>query len=118
MQKQVIFLIFILILFYIIRNNNNAIESFRNRRRKRNNKNNTQNNKEDFSNMSIATLFKTVTGSSEKRQKFINEVNERERNRHELIMNKPSKNTKDSMKKFNALKDGFYDIINLNMVRQ
>ena len=102
-------------MFYIIRNNH-AIETFRNRRRKcKKNKNNT--NKEDFGNMSIGTLFKTLTSSSDKKQKFIDEVNERERSRHDLIVNKQSKNTKDSMKKFIALKDGLYDIFKLNMIK-
>lgn len=112
MKKQVILLIFILITFYIIRNNKYFIESFKSRRRKQK-KNKV---KEDFNNMNISNLFKVLTSDNEKRKKFIEEVNERERERHDMIMNEPSKNTKDSMKKFYALRDGFYDIIKLNMV--
>lgn len=117
MEKQVILFIFILVVYHFV--SNNTIESFRSKRqnKNKNDKKNNKNNKEDFGNMSIPNLFKTLSSSDEKRRKFIEDIDDRERKRHELIVNKPSKNTKDSMKKFYALRDGFYDIMKLNLTR-
>lgn len=135
MRQQVILLIFILICLYFI--NNKETEPFRNRskekytnrrkekytnkkkkkytntgeKQKKNNKDDTNNVKSRFG---IPGLFNNIiSGSSGKKAKILNEINEREKKRHKIILHKNSKNVGDVIGKFNLLKEGLYDIISV-----
>lgn len=131
MKNQVILLIFILVVFYLT-SNVHTFESFSNRkrrRRKRRNRRNKRNNdeevKEDYVNVGITDTIKNIIKgtqsqkyetSSEDKKKMISDMNKRHLKTSKLIREKTSKNVTDSLEKFNALKNGMYDILNFGLM--
>lgn len=125
-NNQVILVIFMVIMFLCL--NKKFMEPFANKNRKRKDKKSKRKNlknkknkkgkskKEDFINIGITNLFKGFMSHNEedkKKDKKVTKINKREHERHDMINNKPSKNTTDSMHKFSALKQGLYDIVDM-----
>jgi hypothetical protein len=124
-NNQAILVVFMVIVFLVL--NRQFMEPFANKNRKRKDnsskrknkkykKKKQRSNKENFINMGITNLFKgfmSQNNEDNKKDNKVNKINKREKERHDMINNKPSKNTTDSMYKFSALKQGLYDIIEM-----
>lgn len=129
-NNQVILIIFIIMVLFLIKQNN--IEPFKGKRRRRrrrsrenyknDEKNNEKNNKkdkqtkEDFGNTAITNTLGSIlnltrTPEQIEKAKFREEMLKRREKRTKLIREKTSKNVADSVEKFNALKEGFFDIM-------
>jgi len=138
-NNQIVFLIFIVTVFFMISHqfikepftskhkktngNKNKKEKIKKTKIKKTTKKNKQkqkkNKKEDFINTGISNLFNGFMQKSKEkkhREATINKINKREKERHNMINNQPSKNTTDSMHKFGALKQGLYDIIEMGNI--
>lgn len=113
--NYIVFILFIGIVFYLLTNH---IENFtskrkkemtKRQRRKERAKKKAQQKKENF--LSLNWLKSNTDKGQKEREKFKNDMNLREVERHNIIRNKSSKDTTDSYKKFNSLKQGLYDIL-------
>jgi hypothetical protein len=129
-HNQVILIIFIITVFYLIRHTKN-IEQFKERKRHRKrrskedykNGNKKKKDKEDYQSLGITDTIDNILniGSNktvEEQDKYIfrQNMNKRRIKRRKLLKGKTSKNITDSIEKFNALKEGFYDIINYGIM--
>ena len=128
MKNQVILLIFMLIVFHLT-SNTHTLESFNNRRRKRRRhrrrKNDKEEVKEDYGNIGITDTIKNIISQSqnkkykntgEDKKKILSNINKRHLETSKLIREKTSKNASDAIEKFDALKNGMYDILNYGLM--